>query len=205
MLEVFQDLIGNYPVVYQTVDVVPGGTFTEDGFSDEFVAKHAQEYDIVFLPDCGGEWFHAQNVSNNIESQTIANTLCRLMCQAAKTVKNGGRLLAGKFLRSDARERVVLTLNSVPGMVAQEYVNSNSDTSVLVMISGLHSETNIDQVVPLHKDIDTICRPLEAHRQSVLASTDALQTSAETKLKIQQICTDLSNSIEQFILKLKQV
>lgn len=60
-------------VSIDTIDIINGGTFMDDSFSDEFISQHQNEYDIVFVPDCAGKWMELQDqsffniVQSNIE------------------------------------------------------------------------------------------------------------------------------------------
>ena len=45
---------------FDTIDIIEGGTYQGDGFSDEFVNKNVEKYNLVFVPDCGGLWYELQ-------------------------------------------------------------------------------------------------------------------------------------------------
>merc|ERR1712146_373395 len=47
-----------------TVDIYPGGTIHADGFDNNFINNHQNEYDIVVLPDCSGIWVDYQKLEN---------------------------------------------------------------------------------------------------------------------------------------------
>lgn len=47
--------------IIDTIDIVPGGTLIEDGFDSSFIESHPNEYDLVFVPDCAGNWYYYQS------------------------------------------------------------------------------------------------------------------------------------------------
>ena len=46
--------------IIDTIDIIPGGTYQCDGFSDDFINRNLNEYNLVFIPDCGGLWLNLQ-------------------------------------------------------------------------------------------------------------------------------------------------
>lgn len=109
------NIIGT-PIIH-TVDTnntaIEKPTFNEDGFSDKFINEHIKEYDLVFIPDCGGEWYTLQNKYQNIKRDDGSNFIKLLSCEeincnlsklidiilnTVKLVKPGGLILFSKFL-----------------------------------------------------------------------------------------------------------
>ena len=45
-------------VQFETVDIISGGTYKCDCFSEVFA--YNKRYDFIFAPDCGGEWYKLQ-------------------------------------------------------------------------------------------------------------------------------------------------
>jgi hypothetical protein len=37
-----------------------------DAFGEKFISTHENKYNIIFMPDCGGEWFPEKNISHEI-------------------------------------------------------------------------------------------------------------------------------------------
>jgi len=72
-----------------TIDTLPGGTITADGFSDSFINNNPF-FDYVFLPDCGGVWFEYQRDNKQAE-------LSELILKLTTLLKPGGVLVLGKF------------------------------------------------------------------------------------------------------------
>ena len=72
-----------------TIDTLPGGTITADGFSDSFINNNPF-FDYVFLPDCGGVWFEYQRDNKQDE-------LSELILKLTTLLKPGGVLVLGKF------------------------------------------------------------------------------------------------------------
>ena len=60
-LQDFFETSGN--PTFETVDILPGGTYQADAFSDEFINAHKNEYDLIMVPDCDGEWYIKQQTS----------------------------------------------------------------------------------------------------------------------------------------------
>ena len=77
-------------VLLQTADAAAGGDLRADVFSDEFASAHAEEYDVVFAPDCAGVWAEAFASGDTEEQVALANKLLRV-------VKVGGQLVVSKL------------------------------------------------------------------------------------------------------------
>lgn len=75
-----------------SMDILPGGTIQADGFSDDFVQKHLNEYNLVFVPDCGGNWIKYQDPILNL------NGIYDLISTVLKVVKPQGKLILSKFV-----------------------------------------------------------------------------------------------------------
>lgn len=80
--------------VIDTVDIVPGGTFVADGFSESFINQHLEEYDIVFIPDCAGPWWDLQKGKQY-------DRLNKKILDVSRMVRSGGLLWISKFLYTD--------------------------------------------------------------------------------------------------------
>ena len=100
---------------FHTIDILPGGTFTDNAFSDKFINEHIEGYDLVMVPDCGGEWFEYQSptIQNKTkgflssirlsdEDQNNRKTeLIKLCLKLTKIVKKGGIIQFSKFMTND--------------------------------------------------------------------------------------------------------
>jgi hypothetical protein len=99
--------------VFHTIDILPGGTITDNAFSDNFINGHIEKYDLVMVPDCGGEWFEyqsktIQNRTKSIFSPSISfseeeqnnrkTELIKLSLKLTKVVKKGGIIQFSKFM-----------------------------------------------------------------------------------------------------------
>lgn len=96
---IFSDygLKGN--VSFETVDLLPGGNYKGDAFSDDFIATRQNRYDIVMEPDCGGVWYHLQqDKDSEDENNKNKAELIRLSLNLGKMVKSGGLIMFSKFL-----------------------------------------------------------------------------------------------------------
>jgi len=103
--QLFQKLFTEYKLSgtpeFHTVDIdppprnLPGATYQADAFSDEFIDAHLDEYDLVLVPDCGGDWYKLQSGEDD-EKKSF--TLIQLSIRLTKIVKRGGLIHFGKFL-----------------------------------------------------------------------------------------------------------
>jgi len=94
--------------IFQTIDVKPGGTYVADAFSDEFINSNINKYDLVMVPDCGGQWYNYQIdiIGNLFESRKLSeyeknmrkSSLISLCINLTKVVKNGGIICFSKFI-----------------------------------------------------------------------------------------------------------
>lgn len=99
--------------IFETIDITPGGTYADNAFSDKFIDGHIRYYDLVMVPDCGGEWFEYQdstiknsakgkfspNIHLSYEEQNNRKTeLIKLCLKLTKVVKKGGIIQFSKFL-----------------------------------------------------------------------------------------------------------
>ena len=83
---------GDSNIHIDTIDILPGGTFKEDGFSDTFIDKHVGKYDLVYLPDCAGDWYKLQT-----EGRKDFDTLLLIILSISRLVKKEGILVLSKF------------------------------------------------------------------------------------------------------------
>ena len=90
-----------------TVDIDPGGTqtFVEDGFDNNFINNHQNEYDIVVLPDCSGVWVDYQKLENfeDKENKKRYEQFIYLIINLMRLVKHNGAIYYGKILSSEIR------------------------------------------------------------------------------------------------------
>lgn len=83
---------GDSNIHIDTIDIISGGTFKEDGFSDTFIDKHVGEYNLVYLPDCAGDWYRLQT-----DAQKDFETLLLIILSISRLVKKEGILVLSKF------------------------------------------------------------------------------------------------------------
>ena len=74
----------------QVVDPWPSdhneADFKEDGFAENFIQKHKEQFDYIFIPDCDGEWM-SQPEKRSYNLKKTSNML-----------RSGGILMASKFV-----------------------------------------------------------------------------------------------------------
>jgi len=113
--KVFKDYDLKGDVKFETVDTLPGGNYTADAFSDEFINKHINDYDVLVVPDCGGPWYELQMISQyqmtsstfkkvkdytKEEINTNIKLLIDLSLKLTKVVKPNGIINFSKFLHA---------------------------------------------------------------------------------------------------------
>lgn len=88
-----------------TVDIYPGGTIHADGFDNNFINNHQNEYDIVVLPDCSGIWVDYQKLENfeDKENKKRYEQFIYLIINLMRLVKPNGAIYYGKILSSEIR------------------------------------------------------------------------------------------------------
>lgn len=100
-IQLFTKLFAEYKLSgtpeFETVDILPGGTYKEDAFSDDFINKHLGDYDMVLVPDCAGPWWELQSVDEEKKNDSYL-TMINLCIKLTKMVKQGGIIHFGKII-----------------------------------------------------------------------------------------------------------
>jgi len=147
-LPIFNDIFREYNLKgkpkFDTVDIIPGGTFQEDAFNDEFINKHIDDYDLIMVPDCNGPWAELQSsvkpifdgnrkypVLQNLtldeqnDNKTILITLC---LNLIKMIKSGGIIVFSKLI---AEKPCMINLKSFDtfSSALNYYLNQNGFTT----------------------------------------------------------------------------
>lgn len=115
------DIIGNgirkmcngQEVVIDTVDIIPGGTYTADAFSEYFITDHIEEYDLIALPDCGGPWVetvHAQEDYKGMDYNIRLDILTQIVVRIMDMLKFGGKIMLGKYTSEEWRDSLAVNL-----------------------------------------------------------------------------------------------
>ena len=141
---------------FETIDIIPGGTYTQNAFSNDFIDRHREYYDLVMVPDCGGEWFEYQ--SPNIQNKTkglfspvipLSNDdqnkrkteLIKLSLKLTKVVKKGGIIQFSKFQNETPCIIEEIHFNTFSEAL-NTYLNENGFRSIIKMIKEV-AEKNI--------------------------------------------------------------
>lgn len=74
-----------------------------DGFSRSFIDAHAGLFKVVFLPDCGGEWYEFQRDNKIDEMKALINNLKKLL-------KRGGILVMSKIINKSMFKKIATDL-----------------------------------------------------------------------------------------------
>ena len=91
-------LNNNRNVVYETVDILKGGTHEYNVLEwSEFHNKMKDTYDTVWLPDCGGLWHKLFEGEKELTADGVQTLVQIIRCQM-HILKPGGRLYIGKIL-----------------------------------------------------------------------------------------------------------
>ena len=109
-------------LIFQTIDVKSGGNYVDDGFSLSFCQRFQGQFDLVYLPDCGGQWYHLQEAHNYEEFRHLLNNVLLL-------INSHGVIWTSKFIYPEFKtlveqfQRQRLVFNSI-GKQYDEYVCS---------------------------------------------------------------------------------
>lgn len=93
-------------IVFNTVDIISGGTFNDDCFSENFQNNHRKEYDMVFMPDCGGDFFFSQNNNDITKFKNIIIGITSML-------KDNSSILIDKFIYEQFKEATFDVLNEL--------------------------------------------------------------------------------------------
>jgi len=94
---------------FETIDIIPGGTYQDDAFSDTFIENHINDYDMILVPDCGGIWYELQKTSIDEKFRKIRDLtedeqnqnktlLIEKSLNLTRMLKPNGIIYFGKFL-----------------------------------------------------------------------------------------------------------
>jgi hypothetical protein len=103
----FNELFSRYKFTgtpkFETVDIESGGTYQDDAFSDSFINKHINEYDLIMVPDCDGPWYFQNNNGVTFEhDESLRKKLLNLCLNLTKMLKSNGIILFGKLLQEES-------------------------------------------------------------------------------------------------------
>ena len=76
-------------------------TYKANMFDAAWVRAHPNEWNAIWLPDCGGEWFHMFQLLEVGDIDTFSYDLERILTKLLKQLKPGGKLYLGKILMPD--------------------------------------------------------------------------------------------------------
>jgi deoxyribonuclease-4 len=71
--------------------------FKEDAWSDSFLSKHNKEYNIVFMPDCGGIWNVSAIRDDEYEDNEKNNKVKSIIEKSMSLVSDNGILMVSKI------------------------------------------------------------------------------------------------------------
>lgn len=109
---------------FDTVDLIPGGTYQADAISDDFINANKNKYDLIMVPDCGGQWYKLQK-----EDDANKTELIRLSINLTLMLKPKGIIVFSKFMSETPchiNERDFPTFSS-----ALEYSLKNNNLNII--------------------------------------------------------------------------
>jgi len=122
-----------------TVDVYPGGTFTADVFSPEFISSHIDEYDLIFVPDCDGIWYK-YHFERPEELASISFGL-------SKMLKQNGMIIFSKFLNDIFYDLLSKKFSKFKLFKVDSFLKMLIAKKVYSSIQDIERETDLEFVV----------------------------------------------------------
>ena len=121
LIDTIKDLQSKYKIKKTlTLDLLPGGDITADGFSDKWIENNKNKWTVVFVPDCGGPWVTAQDehfwfinfpedkyISKDKVLEKRINMYLILINKLKILVEPGGVLLMSKWVSKDLYNEVL--------------------------------------------------------------------------------------------------
>lgn len=86
--------VSDLPLKIETLDISPGGTYTCDGFAHHSDCRFPHKFDLVFLPDCGGNWYKYQ-IANYWDG------LIEIIENVKGLINPGGHLIFSKVINPE--------------------------------------------------------------------------------------------------------
>jgi hypothetical protein len=148
---IYRELFKEYNLqgnpIFETIDVLKGGTYQGNAFSDEFIDSHIDRYDLVMVPDCGGEWYESQRETigklfgpktdlTKDEQNMRKSFLIGLCINLTRVVKKRGIICFSKFISNSSctiEGREYKTFSQALNF----YLNQNGfDSKIKVLSSG---------------------------------------------------------------------
>ena len=147
------DEVANERAVYETVDIRPGGTHTADVLNwSPFHTSQKEAYDVVWLPDCGGEWFtmfrmydtetHDAELNKVLKEEAVLRIERIILCQMF-ILKPGGRLYLGKILMDPPEFFAALVLS----LHCRKFIDKGDPDNIQIKQFTLHAEDDLTYVV----------------------------------------------------------
>jgi hypothetical protein len=137
-------------LIIDTIDLLPGAVYRNNGFSDEFINGNLGRYDFVFIPDCGGLWYQLQEKSlfeggkeiykfNKREIEYNLTLLIDHILKVLKLVKNNGIIAFSKILfREECKIRNHTFTNFIDAI--QFYLHKNGFNSYVRKLINYNNE-----------------------------------------------------------------
>ena len=126
--------------------------FVDDAFSDDFINKNLNTYDLVMVPDCGGIWYDLQltelykitehEIPNKIKDYTqeeYVKNLCTLISSClklTKMLKNNGIIQFGKFITEIQIQIGEIKFDSFI-LALKFFLERNNFTTEIINIEGI--------------------------------------------------------------------
>jgi hypothetical protein len=95
--EISKELKLSGELIIETLDVLKGGTYEIDGFSDKFINDHLEEYNMVLIPDCSDKWAFLQNETLGDININLSRLMNEYIIKTLRLVKLGGAIIFSKL------------------------------------------------------------------------------------------------------------
>ena len=141
-VKIFNELLSSYNLtgqpIFETIDTLSGGTYQDDAFSDSFINRHINDYDLVLVPDCGGPWYHLQDSTRKTQEEENDNKsiLITLSLQLTNIVKPNGIIVFSKFINESPCNIDGMPFESLANAL-NYFLQQNGFTSEIKNIHGL--------------------------------------------------------------------
>lgn len=132
--------LGFKNVKYSTLDIINKPDILADGFKGEFIEINSKYpiYDIVILPDCGGDWY-----LKNDDTITIFNIINNIL----KIIKEGGKLYLSKIIEPINIDVIYQEFNKKYKCEIENFKFSTVDIKYLVITKNNNSINKLEELI----------------------------------------------------------
>jgi len=129
-----------------TLDIKGNSDFMVDGFSDEFITTQNNKWDIIFIPDCAGQWVENQDVWTPHRPFKIDWFLDKIP-KIVNMLKKNGELYFSKIVNSDNQTQIINGLNKLGYFTSTNHFDFNGMEIVMVLVMEYSSEQTEKNII----------------------------------------------------------